>query len=542
MVKKVKCNYCGKEMSPHAKYMHIMHDHDDLVGRWSEIKDTAFTELEKTEEEYTQEPKILADYLLQNISAKGAHDLLSSFGIEIAQNTLSTWKRTAEDKMIDPAELDEALRVLNIPKEDMEKGLEEILKKEQEEERQKQKGLIKSETVKKPERKTDLERNLEDPNTILKEVFARYEGSKTLDEDTVAYITDLADSAGYITPGELRNHLLECGVATQTATKLYRLYNLKYQNWQNKSRSNAGYEPDIESKEPEIIRKIPTITTKASDYYGNIETVEPRTEIPVMRRKTYKTTIDGQTFETTDPAEYFAWRRYLDEKKEAEERAKIEAEERERLKVKHDLEMEKLREEIKNIAASRSSGVEREEEENTVPLEIEDGIKINVSPKDAFFYYMLRNQQSQKGGESEEEKIPITIEGQTVKVNPLVAALVEGKKIDRDAKLEEIKKENELLKTRLDSAISAIKNIKAEDLVKGQTAMDVIDKRMKEMHELGKTIVNKLPFPKGGELEYEAERTPTERKELAQQIESKLDKKAEEIEAENEFVEFVRSM
>jgi len=175
-----------------------------------------------------------------------------------------------------------------------------------------------------------------------------------------------------------------------------------------------------------------------------------------------------------------------------------------------------------------------------VPVNVADGVAINVSEKDALLWYIAKEIKV-----SDEEKVPINIEGYTVNVPPIAAAMVEMKKLERDSKNADLEKEVLSLRERnttLTKQIEGAINGKTSMSATGQTLTDVIDKRMGEGHDLIKTFINRLPMPgeEGGELEYKAERSIDDRRKLAMKIEQKLEKGVKEIDDENALLEVLK--
>jgi len=82
------------------------------------------------EKKYSDEQKLVAYYLLQNTTPEAAYDFLKAHGQEIAKNSLKFWRSKAANKIIDPAELQEALNTLNISREELDEFLQSKLERE----------------------------------------------------------------------------------------------------------------------------------------------------------------------------------------------------------------------------------------------------------------------------------------------------------------------------------------------------------------------------------------------------------------------------
>jgi len=255
-----------------------------------------------------------------------------------------------------------------------------------------------------------------------------------------------------------------------------------------------------------------------------------QTPQPPAREKPYTVVIEGEPVKTYDPMEYKELMRY---KKEEEERE----EERERRKEKHDREMKELDARIKKATESTPSG-----EENTVPIPIDEegNITIDVPERDALLWQVVKNQQPAK---EEEEKIPITIEGQEVEVPPTIAALIESRRAERS---DRVKKLEDLVRNQQ----KQIEALRSEGSKTGKTAIDIADGKLpgsNEIQEMAQEFFKRFPpqpqLPQTSEEpEYEPEKTPGEREETKKDIERKLDKTEEEIETENEFINAARGV
>ena len=368
------------------------------------------------------------------------------------------------------------------------------------------------------------------PNDLLGKIFNKYRGSKTFTEDITEYVMDIANDAGFLSPGELRSELLDMNVDPRVASKIYRLYDLKYRRWKESQKNYSKYETEIEGKyaHPEVLYKLPISYKDNSRVtgYGREEFEDeglPVHRIRQRKQRIYKHVIDGQMLETDDPDEYFAWKRYDEERHEREEQLRRENE-------RHELEKKKLEEEIKRIAKETTGKVE--ESENLVPVRVAEGVEINVSERDALLWHIVKGTKS-----TDEDKVAVTIEGQSVMVPSMAAAMIEMKKLERESKKEDLDKEVSFLRERNTAFAKQFEDIvsgKTSIHSTGQTLTDVLDKRMKEGHEIMKTVVNRLPLPgEGGELKYEAERSIDERRKLAKKIEKNLERSEKEIEAEN---------
>jgi len=276
----------------------------------------------------------------------------------------------------------------------------------------------------------------------------------------------------------------------------------------------------------------------ARDWRGASQ--DQRTTSHRSRPKVYKVVVEGQTLETEDPQEFIALKRYEEERKEREE-------EKQRRQEEHDMRMKQLEEEIKATTEKKKSH-EKDEEEDTVSIPIDDNFSIDVPRRDAFLWYIMKSQQGSSKGE--EEKVPITIEGQEMMVPPTTAALINMRKAEKDEKVRELENKARAQEAKIESYEQALKKALSESgghRRAGMTAMDLANAKLlggNDIKEILKEGAKNIPAmtgrEAGKEVEYTPEMNPEERAEKAKEVMSSLNKSSEAIDRENKFIGAVK--
>lgn len=230
-------------------------------------------------------------------------------------------------------------------------------------------------------------------------------------------------------------------------------------------------------------------------------------EEPGRRRKSMKIVVDGHEIQT-DFDGYMAWQRYLADK------AKEKREEEE-----HRLKMERLEQELKNLAGAGSP------KENNVPVEV-GGQTVNVPASIAPLYL--------KGTGEDAEKVRLLRE--------------ENERLKEESR----KRELEDLRGDIQKLSSTVNTIRDqpdffdqldryEDFAKsrgysktGKTTVDVLSDFGERVDGTAKMLLAKMPG--GEEFKPEVSRTPEERKKKADEIKAKLGKREDILQAEDELI------
>lgn len=244
-------------------------------------------------------------------------------------------------------------------------------------------------------------------------------------------------------------------------------------------------------------------------------------DVPPPRKKPMKVVVDGQEI-TTDFEGYMAWQRYNAEKKkektEEDERKAREKRETE----KHDLEMQKFQQEIKNLAG------EGGKKEDLVPITV-GGQTINVPASIAPLYL--------KGEDPAIKELKAKIETQDQTIKDL-------KDEEHKKEVDEIKGSLTALHNKFESQPTFEDQLEAFDRVAnkrgltrtGKTTLDVISDLGTKADENAKLLLKRMAH--GGEEEFkpEVKRTPEERRQKAEEIEKRLEKKSDVLQAEDDLI------
>jgi len=183
------------------------------------------------------------------------------------------------------------------------------------------------------------------------------------------------------------------------------------------------------------------------------------------------------------------------------------------------LRMKKLEQEIKET----SKGEEKEK----VPVEFGD-TTIQV-PADLAPLYLM---QQQEGGESE-------------RIQELRKEIEEERSRREEAERGALRKDIEHLREEVEEQPSLAEQIESVEALSkrmgysrtGMSTIDLLNEATSKIDRRAKQILQRVPPGGGEEFQPEIERTPEERRRKAKEIEGRMEKSEDIIEAENELIE-----
>jgi len=187
----------------------------------------------------------------------------------------------------------------------------------------------------------------------------------------------------------------------------------------------------------------------------------------------------------------------------------------------HDMRMKKLEEEIKETAKGEEKAKER------VPIEVGD-TTIQV-PADLAPLYLMQQQES---GESE-------------RIQELRKEIEEERRKREEAERESLSKDIEHLREEIEDQPSLAEQIESVEALSkrmgysrtGMSTIDLLNEATSKIDRRAKQILQRVPPGGGEEFQPEIERTPEERRRKAREIEGRMEKSEDIIEAENELIE-----
>jgi len=188
-------------------------------------------------------------------------------------------------------------------------------------------------------------------------------------------------------------------------------------------------------------------------------------------------------------------------------------------KEEHDLRMKKLEQEIKET----SKGGKKEK----VPVEFGD-TTIQV-PADLAPLYLMQQQES---GESE-------------RIQELRKEIEEERSRREEAERGALRKDIEHLREEVEEQPSLAEQIESVEALSkrmgysrtGMSTIDLLNEATSKIDRRAKQILQRVPPGGGEEFQPEIERTPEERRRKAKEIEGRMEKSEDIIEAENELIE-----
>ena len=349
----------------------------------------------------------------------------------------------------------------------------------------------------------------EHPNSILQAVLNSVKAN-SLTDDVKYFILEWAEDEDGVTPQELFAELLDWNVHRNVANKIRKMYRAKLKKRKRNQRPEVE---EIEDDEDELLdtdqgvvfvdrdkqgrRRKPRRVVR--DRRGEGEEVVEVVDSPKQKSKepVGYVVIDGQSIAAYDNKEFTALKDY------------------EMKKEKHEKEMRKLDEEIKNIAGEQNKSGSNSDDEDKVPITLENGQEVYVDPKTALLFD--RSQKAVKDQKTEAER-------------------------QKDREIAELKRRNQKNEEVIDETKKLLQAIRNGDvnMGTGRTFLDLIDARMKEAKSEPRSVGQQGSAPTeptSNEPEPpEHKRSEEEKDRIANQVLGNIEKSEEMLNLENEIM------